>query len=61
MIFFKKSSNIEIIYDKINFLRTKGFNIPIRIDIVIIYPEDIYKLNEKKRFYLYKRLFAKWI
>jgi len=50
LIFFKKViSNLEIIYDKINLLREKGFNIPIRIDIVINYPEDIYKLNEQKK------------
>jgi len=50
LIFFKKViSNLEIIYDKINLLRSKGFNIQIRINIIIKYPEDIYKLNEQKK------------
>lgn len=50
MIFFKDLiSNLEIIYDKINILRTKGFNIPILINIAIKYPEISYKLNNKEK------------
>ena len=50
MIFFKDIiSNLEIIYDKINILRTKGFNIPILINIAIKYPEVSYKLNNKEK------------
>ena len=52
LIFFKKIiSNIEIIYDKINILRLKKYNIPILINIEIKYknknkPKIIYKFNK---------------
>ena len=50
LIFFKDViSNLEIIYDKINILRTKGFNIPIVINISIEYPKVSYKLNEQEK------------
>ena len=50
LIFFKDLiSNLEIIYDKINILRTKGFNIPILINIAIKYPVISYKLNNKEK------------
>ena len=49
LIFFKKIvSNIEVIYNKIKILRKKGYNVPILIDIVIRYPEYIYKFNNKE-------------
>ena len=61
MIFFKeKISELEIIYDKINILRKKGFNIQIVINIAIKYPKVSYKLNnnEKKfdkiKYYLFE-------
>ncbi len=47
LIFFKDLvSEIEIIYDKINILRSKGYNIPIEIKIEIKYPNVKYP-NEK--------------
>ena len=50
LIFYKNIvSNVEIIYDKINILRKKGFNIPIVITISITYPEVIYKLNNEEK------------
>ena len=50
LIFFKDIiSNLEIIYDKINILRKKGFNIPIVINISIKYPKVSYKLNDKEK------------
>ena len=50
LIFFKDIiSNLEIIYDKINILRKKGFNIPIVINISIKYPKVLYKLNDKEK------------
>ena len=40
LLFFKDIiSNLEIIYDKINILRIKGFNIPIVINVSIKYPK----------------------
>ena len=43
LIFFKDLvSKIEIIYDKINILRSKGYNIPIEIKIEIKYPNITY-------------------
>ena len=52
--FFKdKINDIEVIYDKMKILRTKGYNIPILINISIKYPEIIYKYNkddEEKNF-----------
>ena len=54
LLFFKEIiSNLQIIYDKINILRTKGFNIPIVINIVIQYPEVLYKLNNKEKDFNY--------
>ena len=50
LIFFKDIiSKLEIIYDKINILKKKGFNIPIVINIVIRYPKVLYKLNHKEK------------
>ena len=50
LLFFKSViSNLEIIYDKINILRTEGFNIPIIINIIIKYPDVEYKLNDSER------------
>ena len=50
LLFFKNIiGNLEIIYDKINILRIKGFNIPIVINISIKYPEIIYKLNGQEK------------
>ena len=50
LIFFKDIiSNLEIIYDKLNILRTKGFNIPIVINISIQYPKISYKLNNNEK------------
>ena len=50
MIFFKDIiSNLRIIYDIINILRKKGFNIPISINIEIKYPKVSYKLNGKEK------------
>ena len=50
LIFFKeKISELEIIYDKINILRKKGFNIPIVINIAIKYPKVSYKLNNNEK------------
>ena len=49
LIFLYIISNLEIIYDKIDILRMKGFNIPIVINIIINYPEVSYKLNNKKK------------
>ena len=47
LLFFKNIvSNFETIYDKIKILRTKGYNIPIKIYISIKYPEISYKFNE---------------
>ena len=49
-LFFKDIiSNLEIIYDKITILRTKGFNIPIVINVSIEYPKVSYKLNDKEK------------
>ena len=48
LIFFKNIvSNIEEIYDNIKILRTKGYNIPILIDISIKYPEIVYKFYKE--------------
>ena len=50
LLFFKNIiTNLEIIYDKINILRTKGFNIPIVINVTINYPKVSYKLNDKEK------------
>jgi len=50
LLFFKNVvADLEIIYDKINILRMKGFNIPIVINVSIKYPEIIYKLNDKEK------------
>ena len=50
LIFFKDIiSNLEIIYDKLNILRNKGFNIPIVINISIHYPKISYKLNNNEK------------
>ena len=57
LLFFKDEiSNLDIIYDKINILREKGFNIPIVINVSLEYPKDpkkekkaIYKLNYKEQ------------
>jgi len=50
LIFFKDIiSNLEVIYDKINILRKKGFNIPIVINIAIKYPEVSYRLNNNEK------------
>ena len=50
MLFFKNVvADLEIIYDKINILRTKGFNIPIVINVSIKYPEITYKLNDQEK------------
>ena len=50
LIFFKDIiSNLQIIYNKINILRKKGFNIPIVINISIKYPKVLYKLNDKEK------------
>ena len=47
IIFFKEIvSNFEIIYDKIKILRSKGYNIPIKIYISIKYDKISYKFNE---------------
>ena len=52
--FFKDVvSKIEIIYDKINKLRTKGFNIPIEINIDIKYPNVEYNLYGKQKDFNY--------
>ena len=49
LIFFKKIiSNLEIIYEYMRFLRTKGSTLPILISIQIKYPEIKYFLNTKK-------------
>ena len=49
-MFFKEIiSNLEIIYDKINNLRKKGFNIPIVIIVEIKYPKVSYILNNKEK------------
>jgi hypothetical protein len=55
LLFFKDIiSNVEVIYNKINILRTEGFNIPIIINISIKYKHDShdshveYKLNDSK-------------
>ena len=50
LLFFKNIiSNLEIIYEKMNILRKKGFNIPIVINITIKYPNIVYLLNDKKK------------
>ena len=50
LLFFKNIiTNLKIIYDKINILRIKGFNIPIVINIAIKYPDIIYKLNGQEK------------
>jgi len=50
LLFFKNIiTNLKIIYDKINILRIKGFNIPIVINIAIKYPDIIYKLNSQEK------------
>ena len=50
LIFFKNLiSNIEIIYDYMNFFRIKGSNLPISIKIQIKYPEINYIINEKEK------------
>ena len=61
LLFYKNvEADLEIIYDKINILRMKGFNIPIAINVDIKYPEITYKLNvQEKKFdkikdYLFK-------
>ena len=56
LLFFKNTiANLEIIYDKIYILRSKGFNIPIVIEVEIKYPNITYKLNGKiKEFALIK-------
>ena len=46
LLFFKNIvANLEIIYDQINILRIKGFNIPKVINVSIEYPEIKYELN----------------
>ena len=50
LFFFKKViSNLEIIYDKINILRIKGFNIPIVINVELQYPKVSYILKDKEK------------
>ena len=53
LLFFKDIvSNLEIIYDKINILRVKGFNIPIVINVKLQYQKDpkvLYILNNKEK------------
>ena len=50
LLFFKEIiSNLEIIYDKINNLRKKGFNIPIVIIVEIKYPKVSCILNNKEK------------
>ena len=50
LLFFKDIiSNLEIIYDKINTLRIKGFNIPIVINVKLQYPNVSYILNNKEK------------
>ena len=50
LLFFKDIiSDLEIIYDKLNILREKGFNIPIVINIKIKYPKITYKLNKNEK------------
>ena len=50
LLFFKNIiNNLEILYDKINILRTKGFNIPIVINVSIKYPVIKYKLNGQEK------------
>ena len=48
LIFFKENiSNLELIYDNIKVLRTKGSSLPILIIIDIEYPYIKYSLNKK--------------
>ena len=48
LIFFKENiSNLELIYDNMKVLRTKGSSLPIFILIEIKYPEIKYSLNQK--------------
>jgi len=50
LLFFKNIiNNLQILYDEINILRTKGFNIPIVINVSIKYPEIKYKLNGQEK------------
>ena len=46
LIFFKDVvSKIEIIYDRMSILRSKGYNLPIEIKIEIKYPNIAYELS----------------
>ena len=57
--FFKDLvSKIEIIYDRINILRSKGYNIPIEIKIEIKYPIE-YELYGKPKPYVAYELYGK--
>ena len=48
LVFFKNTiSDLEVIYNKIKILRTKGYNIPILINISIEYPNIIYKFKKE--------------
>ena len=48
LFFFKNLvSDLEIIYDYMKFLRAKGSNLPILINIQIKYPDINYILNKK--------------
>ena len=59
MRFFKDLvSKIEIIYDKIHILRSKGYNIPIEIKIEIKYPIE-YELYGKPKPYVAYELYGK--
>ena len=53
LLFFKEIiSNLEVIYNKLNILRAKGFNIPIVINVEIKYSKDSkvsYILNGKEK------------
>ena len=54
LLFFKDIvSKIEIIYDKIDILRIKGYNIPIEINIEIKYPNVTYNLYGKPKDFNY--------
>ena len=58
LVYFKELiSNLEVIYEYMKFLRTKGSSLPILIEIKINYPDTEYRINRNRNSFEYIRDF----